>query len=87
MRGGDTAPALDPLPDVSHIGDEAPDPLLSNPEYPEGAGPSDFTIQQEPFCHRIKELPKFVRVRGGAYFFLPGRRALRYLAGLAPDQR
>ena len=61
--------------------------LLSNPEYPEGAGPSDFTIQQEPFCHRIKELPKFIRVRGGAYFFLPGRRALRYLAGLAPDQR
>jgi hypothetical protein len=25
-------------------------------------------------------LPQFVTVRGGAYFFLPGIRALRYLA-------
>jgi hypothetical protein len=25
-------------------------------------------------------LPRFVSVRGGAYFFLPGIRALRYLA-------
>ena len=27
------------------------------------------------------ELPQFVHVRGGAYFFLPGIRALRFLAG------
>ena len=26
-------------------------------------------------------LPQFVTVRGGAYFFLPGIRALRYIAG------
>ncbi len=30
---------------------------------------------------RIEALPRFVGVRGGAYFFLPGIRALRYLAG------
>jgi hypothetical protein len=29
---------------------------------------------------RISGLPQFVRVRGGAYFFLPSLRALRYLA-------
>ena len=29
---------------------------------------------------RIEDLPPFVTVRGGAYFFLPGLRALRYLA-------
>lgn len=29
---------------------------------------------------RLGQLPAFVTVRGGAYFFLPGLRALRYLA-------
>ena len=29
---------------------------------------------------RLSGLPQFVSVRGGAYFFLPGIRALRYLA-------
>ena len=29
---------------------------------------------------RVEGLPQFVTVRGGAYFFLPGRRALRYIA-------
>ncbi|HTW27644.1 MAG TPA: hypothetical protein VME92_10990 [Acetobacteraceae bacterium] len=30
---------------------------------------------------RVGPLPRFVRVRGGAYFFLPGLRALRWIAG------
>jgi hypothetical protein len=30
---------------------------------------------------RVAALPRFVTVRGGGYFFLPGVRALRYLAG------
>jgi Dyp-type peroxidase family len=29
---------------------------------------------------RVFELPQFVTMRGGAYFFLPGLRALRYIA-------
>ena len=29
---------------------------------------------------RLSGLPQFVTVLGGAYFFLPGIRALRYLA-------
>jgi hypothetical protein len=28
----------------------------------------------------LSGLPQFVTVQGGAYFFLPGIRALRYLA-------
>ena len=32
-------------------------------------------------------LPQFVQVRGGAYFFLPGCRALRYLPSLSPSPK
>jgi len=28
---------------------------------------------------RLTHLPRFTRVRGGGYFFLPSRAALRYL--------
>jgi len=31
---------------------------------------------------RFTDLPKLVTVRGGSYFFLPGIRALKYLASL-----
>jgi hypothetical protein len=31
---------------------------------------------------RVSGVPQFVTVRGGAYFFLPSLRALRYFAGL-----
>jgi len=40
-----------------------------------------FSIPQAggPDC-RLSGLPQFVTVQGGAYFFMPGIRALRYLA-------
>ena len=41
---------------------------------------TSFTVQGAPVRTRIREVPAFVTVRGGAYFFLPGARALRYLA-------
>jgi deferrochelatase/peroxidase EfeB len=37
--------------------------------------PGDGTLRR-----RVSDLPQFVTVRGGAYFFLPSLRALRYLA-------
>lgn len=49
----------------------------------EGGGPTagGFTIQDE-IRERYSNVPRFVHVKGGAYFFMPGIRALRYLASL-----
>lgn len=44
----------------------------------------DFTIQHTVLGERRTGLPQFVVVRGGAYFFLPGLQALRYLSDPAP---
>lgn len=44
------------------------------------AGAATFTQQATPVRRRFHEVPRFVEVKGGAYFFLPGIRALRYLA-------
>ena len=52
------------------------DPLVG----PRGAAGTSFTEPAVPVRHRHHGLPRFVQVRGGAYFFLPGIRALRYLA-------
>ena len=57
------------------------DPLLSHPGHPMGAGMTGFTIQREPVNRRIDDLPQFVTMKGGGYFFMPSRRALRYIAG------
>lgn len=65
------------------LGNDA-DPLLSNPAWPERAGPSEFTIQAASGNRRLSGLPAFVRVRGGAYLFMPGLEALRFLARLEP---
>ena len=49
-------------------------------------GPHDgtgrFTIPQQPIRRRLTELPRFVVNRGGEYCFMPGLRALRWLADL-----
>ncbi len=42
-------------------------------------GRAPFTVQGEPFARRTDPLPTFVTVRGGAYFFMPGLRAIRRL--------
>jgi Dyp-type peroxidase family len=54
-------------------------------------GPNDgtgiFTIPKQPIRRRLQGLPQFVTVRGGEYFFLPGLRALRWLAEGFPTAR
>ena len=45
-------------------------------------GTYDMTISERPVRRKIKGLPAFTTVRGGAYFFLPGIKALNYLAAL-----
>ncbi len=63
------------LPDES-------DPLLGNRlPGPAGTRTDGFSIPQpDGPDRRLAGLPQFVTVLGGAYFFLPGIRALRYLA-------
>jgi deferrochelatase/peroxidase EfeB len=62
------------------------DPLLGNRGRAQACPFSQFfTVRRgagEP--GRIRGLPQFVTMRGGAYFFLPGIATLRYLAG-GPD--
>ena len=41
-----------------------------------------FTIQANPVRKRVTGLPRFISVLGGAYFFMPGISAFRYLANL-----
>jgi Dyp-type peroxidase family len=56
------------------------DPLLGNrAPIPGCPVTSDFTLQNSgSLRRRISGMPQFIKVRGGAYFFLPGIRALRY---------
>ena len=50
------------------------------------AGPNDgsgmFTIPQRPIRRRLQGLPPFIVTRGGEYCYVPGLRALRWLAEL-----
>jgi Dyp-type peroxidase family len=41
-----------------------------------------FTIPAEPVRRRVPGVARFVHTRGGAYFFMPGIDAVRYLAEL-----
>ena len=58
------------------------DPLIG----PRAAGPSSFVEPAAPVRRRYDGLPQFVPIRGGAYFFLPGIRALRYLSSNPPTR-
>jgi len=53
------------------------DPLIGNNE-----GDGVFTIPKRPVRRRLQGLPRFVTVRGGEYCFMPGLRALQWLARL-----
>jgi deferrochelatase/peroxidase EfeB len=54
------------------------DPLVGNQD----ESSRRFTVQADPLRSRVHNLRSFMTVRGGAYFFLPGLKALRYLASL-----
>jgi len=61
-------------PTFKDLGNER-DPIVGTQD-----GTFDMTIPNRPIRKRIKGLPSFTTIRGGAYFFLPGIRALRFLA-------
>ena len=56
------------------------DPMIGNSE-----GNGIFTIPKRPIRRRLQGLPQFVTVRGGEYCFMPGLRALKWLADLPDD--
>jgi hypothetical protein len=64
---------MSPTFDGLHDGD---DPLPGG----RGPGAGTFTVRGRSVRRRHRGLARFVAMRGGGYFFLPGVRALRYLA-------
>ena len=64
------------------------DPLLgSRQPIPHGASTNNFLIPRESgVADKFCDLPRFVRVRGGSYFFLPSLAAIRYLASASNDR-
>jgi deferrochelatase/peroxidase EfeB len=57
------------------------DPIVGN-----GEGDGIFTIPKRPIRRRLHGLPQFVAVRGGEYCFMPGLRALKWLAALDTER-
>jgi deferrochelatase/peroxidase EfeB len=68
-------------PKFHELGNER-DPFMGTHD-----GSYDMTIPKRPIRKKIIGLPAFTTVRGGAYFFLPGIRALRFLADGAQARR
>lgn len=66
-------------PTFAGLHDDA-DPLVA----PRNGRGGTFTEQGLPVRKRHRSVPAFVQVRGGAYFFLPGLAALRYLSTVSP---
>lgn len=58
------------------------DPIIGTPRLPRlGVEKVDrFTIPRSPYRRVLENLPQFVTVRGGGYFFMPGIQALRFMA-------
>jgi Dyp-type peroxidase family len=54
---------------------DGPDPIVAQ------SGGGEFELPGEPARRRVTPLESFVSMRGGAYFFMPGLAALRWLAG------
>jgi Dyp-type peroxidase family len=57
-------------------------PAEKDPLVGPNAGTGDFTIPQRPIRRRLTGLPSFVVTRGGEYAFMPGLRALGWIADL-----
>jgi len=56
------------------------DPIIGNNQVDR-----TFTIPKLAIRRRLHGLPQFVDVRGGEYCFMPGIRALKWLASLATE--
>jgi deferrochelatase/peroxidase EfeB len=68
-------------PTFKGLGNER-DPIIGTQD-----GTFDMTIPRRPIKRVLRGLPAFTTLRGGAYFFVPGLRALRLLASGDPSVR
>ena len=59
----------------------------TRPDHRRAGRTLEFKIPRRPIRKKIVGLPAFTTVRGGAYFFLPGLKALGYLASLNEQGR
>ena len=66
-------------PKFAELYDET-DPLCGVPPHGQQGR---FTCQKHPVREMVVGMPRFVWIKGGGYFFLPGLRALRFLASLS----
>jgi Dyp-type peroxidase family len=57
-----------------------PDPIIGVAHESKDGAPQNFTVPQCPVNRHVLNLPRFVTIRGGAYFFFPSLKAIRYLA-------
>ena len=64
-------------PQFGGLHDEV-DPLIGD----QGSCSGMMTVQADPLRTRVKNMCRFVTTRGGAYAFLPGLRALRWIASI-----
>ncbi len=59
-----------------------PDPIIGVRENPVEGQEQNFTIQANPVNQSVKNLKRFITIRGGAYFFFPSITTIRYLSTL-----
>ncbi len=70
-------------PKVESLFYAAADPITGahDPEHPDYGG--TFTVQATPVRRRVTGIPRFVDVKGGAYFFMPGISAVAHLSQIS----
>ena len=59
---------------------EDPDPIVGYPEIMGEGATTTFTEQAAPLRKKVSGIPRFVEIKGGAYFFMPGIKALEFLS-------
>ena len=62
-----------------------PDPIIGMKDIRENDDPHEFTVPSSPIRRRYRNLRPMVSVIGGAYFFMPGLKALKYLINYQPE--
>lgn len=56
------------------------DPIIGNHSQNSGVITNEFSIPDYPIKRKIQNLPNFTITKGGSYFFIPGLKAIQFLA-------